>query len=153
MSGLVIDDVAADLTSDDIIIKGGNAVWLPAKSAGVIVGNPQLGNMAPIYAAYYGRRVKLLCPIGVEKRVDYPLKTLANFINSPDMAGPRLAEFPGEVFSELDALAMTGVNAMILAGGGVGGYEGCVLFGLEGDEEAMEKADALIASVKGEPLF
>ena len=151
--GRLINDIEPELKTGDMILKGANAVYLPDRQGGVVIGNERLGTLSPINAAYYGRRVQVIIPAGLEKRVDEPIADLVRFVNEPDMTGTRMAIAPGETYTELDALEATGVDAYLLAAGGVGGYEGAVLIGLEGDEESMRKADELIRSVKGEPDF
>ena len=151
--GKVITDIEPELKGGDMILKGGSAVYLPDAQAGVVIGNERLGTLSPINAAHYGRRVQVIIPVGLEKRVDDPIADIVNFVNAPDMTGTRMAIAPGEAYTELDALESTGVDAFLLAAGGVGGYEGSVLIGIEGDEEDVDAADGLIRSVKGEPGF
>ncbi|MBR3276764.1 MAG: hypothetical protein IKG08_09230 [Eubacterium sp.] len=143
IEGKTIEDIAPELTAGDMIMKGGNALYLPGKQVGVAVGNPMLGTMSHVLPAVYGRRVSLLMPIGLEKRVEWPIDELEAFCNAPDMDGLRLAMAPGRPYTEIDAFESVGVSAVILASGGVEGKEGAILFGLEGDEKALKKAQDL----------
>ncbi len=148
ITDMSIDEIAPALGVGDLILKGGNALYLPAEQVGVVIGNPALGTMGHILSAVYGRRASLLMPIGLEKRVEFPIDELEAFCNAEDMAGPRLMFAPGVPYTELDALESVGVSALILAAGGVEGYEGGVLLGLEGDKKALDKADRLLESIK-----
>lgn len=153
VEGMTIVDIEPELNTGDMILKGGNAVNVPDGEAGVVIGNPKFGTMDPITRAVYGRRVKLIVPIGLEKRVDIPITELVDLVCDPEMPGTRLAFAPGEVYTELDALETTGVDAYLIGGGGVGGFEGSVLIAVEGEADEVAAADALVKSVKGEPKF
>lgn len=146
-------DAADDFTADDMLMKGANALHLPSGEVGVLVGHPQGGTLIPIISAAVGRRVQLIVPIGVEKRVEHPIGKLASCCNAVHSDGPRLCPLPGRAYTELNALvALTGAErADILAAGGVMGAEGCVYFMLHGDNESMERARELIRSLKDEP--
>ena len=151
--GKTIFDLADDLRAGDVVLKGGNALDLGARQAAVYVGDPQGGTVLKAVTAAIGRRVQLMVPIGLEKRIAGDIRTIAALINAPQAQGPRLLPIPGEIFTELDALAtLTGGQAHLLAGGGIYGAEGCIWLGVTGTEGQMAAADALLTSVAGEPL-
>jgi hypothetical protein len=57
----------------------------------------------------------------------------------------------GKVVTEIQALAILfGVNATMVGAGGIGGSEGTVVLVIEGGEADVDKAFALIKSIKGE---
>jgi hypothetical protein len=59
-----------------------------------------------------------------------------------------------EVVTEIQALEiLTGVTAVHVASGGVGGGEGAVMLALEGDKETVTTAFELCESIKGEPVI
>jgi hypothetical protein len=59
---------------------------------------------------------------------------------------------PGEVVTELDAIAaLTGAAAVTVAGGGIHGAEGAVWLAVQGDRDQLAAAEQLIASAR-EPL-
>lgn len=152
--GMTIYDVSESLGSDDIILKGANAVDLKTGQAGVMIGNRTSGTMAPISAAVMGRRTLLITPVGVEKRVEEPIPYLAQICNRPGAAGFRLYPSPGEVVTELDALRqLTGVVPHLLTGGGVCGYEGGNYFVCEGSQEQLNASMTLINTVRNEGLY
>jgi hypothetical protein len=143
--GKTIFDVAAELKEGDVIMKGANAVDLETRRAGTI------GASLP---AYFGRRVRLIIPVGLEKRITGNLDELAAILNEPGAHGPRLLPVPGEIFTELDAIAMlTGAKAQLVAAGGVAGAEGSVWLGVSGEAAQENGAMALLQSVAGEPAF
>ena len=145
-------DVAPELTGDDIILKGANAVYLPGKEAGVLIGHPQGGTMMPILSAALGRRVQIIVPVGLEKRVDRPIRELVRIANNPEAEGCRMCPIPGRVFTELDAIrTLTGASAELLAAGGVLGAEGAVYLAVTGNEDQLEAVRALYRALRDEP--
>jgi hypothetical protein len=57
----------------------------------------------------------------------------------------------GLVITEIQALAMlAGVEARMIASGGIGGSEGAVVLLIEGTERNVDKAYEIVESVKGE---
>jgi len=104
--------------------------------------------------AIVGRRVKLIIPVGIEKRVNGDLTSLAEKLNAPGLSGYRLLPVVGEVFTELDALtALTGADVELIAAGGVCGAEGSCWIAVTGTEEQEEFAAEIIASINCEPAF
>ena len=60
---------------------------------------------------------------------------------------------PGEIFTELEAIAiLTGSRARLVAGGGIYGAEGCVWIGVEGEARQVCQAEELMESLAEEPL-
>ena len=100
-------------------------------------------------SAVIGRRVRLIMPVGLEKRVLEDMDDLAAWANASDASGPRLFVAPGEVFTEIEAInVLTGAEAALLAAGGVYGAEGADWLGVRGTKEEEEAAAALIRSVR-----
>ncbi len=152
--GKTIFDVAEGLREGDVILKGANALDLARKQAAVLIGHPRGGTTISILQAAVGRRVQLILPVGLEKRVPGDLMELAARINAPGESGFRLLPIPGEVFTEIDAIRLlTGAEAEMLAAGGVGGAEGSVWLALRGSEEQLAMAAELIKEVSGEKGF
>jgi hypothetical protein len=149
--GKTIFDVAEDLKAGDLVLKGANAVD-PAGVPAVHVGHPQGGTIVAAVAALIGRRVSLIAPVGVEKRVFESVHLLAERCNAPGAKGPRLFPFPGRVFTELDAITLLiGAEATLLACGGIYGAEGAAWVGVSGTEEQIQAASDLIKWAAQEP--
>jgi len=150
--GKVITDVAGDLKEGDVVVKGANAVNLCLGRAGVLVGHARCGTAGAAVPAVVGARVKLIVPVGLEKRVTADINDIADKLNAPGATGPRMLPLPGEVFTELDAISLpTGAEVHLVAGGGTFGAEGCVWIAAEGNPEALDSVEQLIQSVTGEP--
>jgi hypothetical protein len=152
--GKTIVDVIDELKEGDIILKGANAVDLHRKQAAILIGHPKAGTIAVALQAVLGRRVKLIIPVGLEKRVSGDLCCLPDKVNQPGLSGYRLFPVSGQVFTELEAVhLLTGAVAELIAGGGVGGAEGSCWLAVSGTIEQEEAAEKLLASVASEPLF
>jgi hypothetical protein len=149
-----IFDVVDDLREGDVILKGANAVDLIQKQAAILIGAPNAGTIGVSLPAAVGRRIRLILPVGLEKRIYGNLDELAAKMNAPGAKGPRLLPVPGEIFTELDAIALlTGASTSLVAAGGVGGAEGSIWLAVSGKPAQEKAAEALIKSVVNEPAF
>jgi hypothetical protein len=152
--GKSIEDVVDSLKEGDVILKGANALDLTRRQAAILIGHPKAGTIGLVLPAVVGRRVKLIIPVGVEKRVNGDLLALAEKLNAPGACGSRLLPVPGEVFTELDALtALTGATVELIAAGGVCGAEGSCWLAVSGTKEQEETAEKIVASVAQEQPF
>ncbi len=150
--GKTIFDVADDLSCGDVILKGANALSIGAREAAVYIGHPQAGTALATISAVAGRRVRLIVPVGLEKRICGSVTETAAAINAPESSGPRMLPLPGEVFTELDAIEqLSGCKACLVAAGGIYGAEGAVFVGVSGSDEQLAKAEVVIQNLAGEP--
>jgi hypothetical protein len=154
LKGKTIFDAVNDLKEGDVILKGANAVDLMTKRAAILIAHPQAGTIGASLPAYFGRRVRLIIPVGLEKRISGNLDELSTQLNEPGVHGPRLLPVPGEVFTELEAIALlTGAKAQLVAAGGVAGAEGSIWLAISGDPAQENNASALVQSIASEPVF
>ena len=145
-------EIAPELETGDMAFKGANALYLPAGEAGVLIGNPQGGTVMPVVSAVLGRRVQLIVPVGLEKRVEKPISELARLNNAPGAEGTRMCQLPGRAYTELDAIrTLTGARAELLAAGGVLGAEGAVYLAVTGEKDQLEQVRSLIRELQSEP--
>jgi hypothetical protein len=152
--GKTIFDVVDDLKEGDVIIKGANSLDLINRRAAIYIGHPQAGTIGAAIQAVVGRRVRLILPVGLEKRVPGDLDEIALKLNTPGSSGPRLLPVTGEVFTEIEALSLLfGVETEIIAAGGVDGAEGSVWLGISGKEKSVKKAEDIISSINSERSF
>jgi hypothetical protein len=152
--GKTISDVIDDLKEGDVILKGADALDLQRKQAAILIGHSKAGTIAVALQAVLGRRVHLIIPVGLEKRVCGDLYALAAKVNMPGAKGYRLFPVPGQVFTETDAInLLTGATAELVAAGGVCGAEGSCLLAISGTKDQEEAAEKLAASVASEPAF
>jgi hypothetical protein len=152
--GKTIFDVVDDLKEGDVIFKGANLLDMSLNQVGIFIGHPKGGTIGAALQAHVGRRVKLIFPVGLEKRVPGDINKIANKINQPGISGPRILPVTGDVFTEIDAIKMlTGANAELVAAGGVAGAEGSIWLLISGNNEEIKSVDALINSVSNEEPF
>lgn len=152
--GKTIQEMVPLLKKGDIILKGANAVDLKTGDAAVLIGHPAGGTLTGIIEASIGRRVQVIVPVGVEKRVDGPVSDLCRLCNDPDASGVRLAQAPGKAYTELDAIRdLSGAEARLIAAGGICGYEGIAWFQCSGTEEQLEKVKRIWQQVKDTPAY
>ena len=104
--GKTIFDVVDGLVEGDVILKGANALDLARRQAAIFIGHPKAGTIGAALQAVVGRRVLLILPVGLEKRVHGDLNDLAVQLNAPGASGPRLLPVPGVVFTEIDAIKL-----------------------------------------------
>jgi hypothetical protein len=144
--------VVDQMNSGDLVLKGANALDLRSRRAAVLIGHPMGGTVGATLPAVIGRRVRLIIPVGLEKRIDGNLDELAALLNGASTQGPRFMPVPGEVFTELDAIAMlTGAAGRLVAGGGILGAEGSAWIAASGNAGQLDAVEKLTTSLAGEP--
>jgi hypothetical protein len=152
--GETIFDVVDDLKEGDVILKGVNALNLPKGQAGIYIGDPHGGTIGASIQAVVGRRVRLILPAGLEKRVYDDLNGLARKLNAPGSHGPRLLPVAGEIVTEIEAISLlTGASAVHVAGGGVSGAEGAIWLAVDGNDEQIKSTKELLNPIIKEPNF
>lgn len=152
--GKTIFDVVDDLREGDVVVKGANCLDPVTGRAGVLIGHPKAGTIGVTIQAVVGRRVKLLVPVGLEKRVHEDIDSLAELLNSPGASGPRLLPLPGEVLTEIEAVRiLCGADARLVAAGGVAGAEGAVWLAVTGTPTEVQSAQTVLKDVADEAPF
>jgi hypothetical protein len=151
LKGKTIFEVVDDLKAGDIILKGANALDSNYKTA-VLIGDPKSGTIGVSLMAIYGRRVRLIVPVGLEKTIIDDIDELVDICNSAEAVGTRLLPLPGETFTELEAIKLlSGADAFMIAAGGIYGAEGSVWLGIEGDDDQVKLAEQIIRDIENEP--
>jgi hypothetical protein len=139
----------------DVFVKGANALNYERQQAAVLIGHPTGGTIGAVIGPAIARRLRFLHPVGLEKSLSVDLVAVAERINAdPAGKGPTLWLVPGEIFTEIEALAvLAGVEAVPAGAGGLGGAEGAVWLALFGTVAELAKAQEILAAVHGEPPF
>jgi len=124
------------------------------KSLAILIGHPKGGTIAVALQAVIGRRVRLILPVGIEKRISGNLDEIALRLNASDASGPRFWPVPGEVITEIDAITiLSGATAELVASGGVCGAEGSIWLAISGGTSKETCIKEIIASLLNEPSF
>jgi hypothetical protein len=149
------EEAVAEMGAGDVLIKGVNALNYERRQAGVLIGHPTGGNVGVALGTVVARRIHYLLPVGLEKSVPGDLHETAALINrDSEGKGPTLWVVPGDIFTEIEAIAtLTGARAVPAGAGGIGGAEGAVWLAIFGDTDALGRTEELIDSVRGEPPF
>jgi len=139
-----------------IVIKGANAVD-PDGHAGVFCAHAGCGTIGFAYGFISGRGVKLIVPVGLEKLIPSVPKASKELGHEKLTyhTGTRIGMLPlvnATVVTEITALkVLFGLDAVHVGGGGVSGSEGTVVLVASGDKEQIDRAVAIIDTIKGEP--
>ena len=158
---LTLEEAVKMLKSGDVLMKGANALD-PSGITGVFLGRLPItegGTIGLSIGTVVGRGVNFIIPVSLEKLIPLPIREVVTQLNDKEVSlamGLTVNVMPtmGKVVTEIEAFKiLTGVEAINIGAGGVGGAEGARVFLLKGDEETVTKAFNLVQSIKGEPPF
>jgi len=150
------EEILKQFTATDVSVKGANAID-PQGNVGVLAANDFGGTIGSIWPVLAARGSHLIVPAGLEKMIASVVEASWACGNKlfKYVMGTRVALMPvvsAKVVTEIQALEiLTGVHAVHVASGGVGGSEGAVVIALEGSDTTVKRAFELVQSVKGEP--
>lgn len=147
-------DAVNHMGKGDVYIKGANALDYLRNMAGVLIGSPTGGTVGAVIGQIVGKKIELVIPIGLEKLVYENMNELQRLTSSEDYEGPSMWPITGTIITEIEVLSiLTGVEAKLLAAGGIAGAEGSVRLLLNGTDEQVKTAVELVESIKGEPRY
>jgi len=145
-----------DFHIETVVIKPANAVDLEG-NVGIITTGFDGGTVARFIGTVTSTGLTLIVPVGLEKLVP-SVKDSAIYTGAKTFDYCIGANFgmycisKAKVVTEIEALKiLAGVEAKLVAAGGVDGCEGSVTLVIWGDEPKMKKAISIIESIKGEP--
>ncbi len=153
-----IPKVLEKFGGDDVFIKGANAVD-PWGVAGIWLGGPPGGTIGYAIGTIMAKGIPLVVPVGLEKLVPYSIEdvvTRAGVSTISKSVGWPVGIMPvhGTIVTEIEAFEiLSGVEAIPIGGGGIGGAEGSRTFIVEGEPDAISKAWQISKSIKGEPAL
>ena len=150
--------VLREMTEKDIYITGANALD-PYGATAIELGGWNGGSIGRVLNTIYGKGIKLLIPVGLEKLIPTPIPEVLKVTGhlGLDYAhGEWYGVLPmhGQVFTEVDAFrVLTGAKATPVGAGGVKGAEGAVHFSITGTDEQVKKVISIWEkSVRGNKL-
>jgi len=158
---LTFEEAIKMLEPGDVLIKGANALD-PDGVTGVYIARTPItdgGTAGRSLGTVVGRGVNFIVPVSLEKLISTSIREVVAQLNDKEVnlaMGLTVNVMPtmGKVVTEIEAFKiLTGVEAVNIGAGGVGGAEGARVFLMKGDEETVKKAFNLVQSIKGEPPF
>ena len=157
VEGLTVAQSVHEMHSGDVVIKGANALNYAAGTAGILVGHPAGGTIGSTIGAVYGRKLRLVIPIGLEKEIVDDINECSAMIQElgpPAGHVPALFPVQGDIITEIEALEiLSGAVVRQIGAGGVAGAEGAIWLMALGTEEQVSQAKEIIESMHGEPAF
>ncbi len=153
MDGETVIEASKNMGPGDVIIKGANALNYEKGIAGCLVGHPAGGTVGGFWGALYGRKLRLIIPVGLEKEIAGDILRLSGECLDEN-PGNSLAPMTGTIITELDAIRiLTGATAHQIAAGGIRGAEGSVRLLISGGEREVLAARELVAGLEREPQY
>ncbi len=151
--GETIAEAVKKMDYGDVIIKSANALNYEKRIAGGLVGSPTGGTVGIIWGPIYGKKLRLVIPIGLEKEIGFDiLKASEESIN----AGKNLSLIPmtGIIVTEIEAIEiLSGAYACQIGAGGVRGAEGSVRLLIKGTREQIDKVEKIISEIESEEPY
>lgn len=154
--GATMAETLKDFGAGSVFVKGANAVDAEG-NVGVFVANPTGGTIGWSYGILSARGCHLIVPVGLEKLV--PSVREASRCCGQDTLyycqGIRIGMIPimnATVVTEIEAFRILfDLRAVHVGGGGMAESQGSVVLVAEGERDRLDRAIALIESIKGEP--
>ncbi len=149
-------DIAEELKSGDVVIKGANAIDVHG-NAGVMLASDVGGTIAKVYGIIKARGVNLIVPVSLDKLIPHDLGEISKIAGMGKIElsiGHPVGVFPvaGEIITEETAFKMLfDVDAKLISGAGINGR--ALTFLLSGEGEKVRKAFEFVKKIKGEPAF
>lgn len=145
-----------EFTQKDVFIKGASAVDASGEAA-VLAAGAEWGTIGYSLPPVTARGANLIVPVGMEKMIPSVVEAVreCGVFKYKYSTGSACALAPlvnARVVTEIQALGvLSGVSAVHVASGGIGGSEGSVVLVVTGSEQNLEEAFSLIKAIKGEP--
>ena len=142
-NGKIIKISEFEIEKDDYFIKGANALWYEnsKKHAAVAAADDKGGTYGNFYVKAACRGAKVIIPVNHEKLIPFYVPSTQDVDFAMGSKIAMLRFFYGEVYTEIEAFRdLFGLNAKIVASGGILGNEGSVVVEVEGEDvkEAFE---------------
>jgi len=150
-----IENAIEELSSEDVFIKGANALDATG-NAGILMAHATGGTIGAALGTVMARGVNFVIPVGIEKTIPFSIIEAAKRVGKERFfksVGMPVGLMPvhGKVITEIEALRILGAeDAFPIGAGGVARGEGSVVICAEGSAEKMEELMTLISQIKGE---
>jgi hypothetical protein len=148
MDGETVIEASKNMRAGDVIIKGANALNYEKGVAGCLVGHPVGGTVGGFWGPLFGKKLRLVIPVGLEKQIAGDIIDLSRECMEEN-PGNSLMPMTGIIITEIEAIGiLTGAVARQIAAGGIRGAEGSVRLLVSGDEKQMGTVRELLAALE-----
>ncbi len=153
MDGETVIDAARNMNAGDVIIKSANALNYEKGVAGCLVGHPAGGTVGGFWGPLYGKKIRLLIPVGLEKEIAGDILRLS-METMDENSGNSLMPMTGVIVTELEAIRLlTGADALQIAAGGIRGAEGAVRLLITGTGSEIAALREILSTLEGEAPY
>ena len=153
MDGETAVEAAQNMKPGDVIIKGANALNYSKGIAGCLISHPRGGTVGGFWGLMYGRKIRLVIPVGLEKEIACDIVAVSN-VSMEENPGSALMPMTGTIITEIEAIKiLTGAHAYQIAGGGIRGAEGAVRLLIEGTSDQINEVKKIISEIEQEGPF
>lgn len=151
-----LKNILSKMGVKDVFIKGVNTID-PFGAAGILLGGSGGGTIGTAWGYLAANGVPTIIVAGLEKLVPVSLSDIVPKYGRKKLdislgwpCGMMVVQ--GTIITEIEAFReLYGVEAIPVSGGGIAGGEGCKVFLIEGDDEAVSAAVEMVKRIKGEP--
>ncbi len=151
--GETVVDASVNMNPGDVIIKGANALNYRDGVAGCLIGHPKGGTVGGFWGPLFGRKIRLIIPVGLEKEISGDIIEISNMCMDEN-PGSALMPMTGIIVTEIEAIdILTGAEAHQIAAGGIRGAEGAVRLMASGTPDQINSLKSLITDLADEKPY
>ena len=153
MDGETVIEASKNMSPGDVIIKGANALNYRKQTAGCLVGHPAGGTVGGFWGPLYGRKIRLIIPVGLEKEIASDIMEVSQACMEEN-PGNALMPMTGIIITEIEAIEiLTGAHACQMAAGGVRGAEGAIRLLIYGSSEQIYEMKKITSKIEQEKIY
>jgi hypothetical protein len=153
MDGETVIEASKNMNPSDVIIKGANALNYQKHIAGCLVGHPAGGTVGGFWGSLYGKKIRLVIPVGLEKEITSDIMEVSR-VSMEENPGNALMPMTGIIVTEIEAIEiLTGAHVCQMAAGGIRGAEGAVRLLVYGSSEQITIMKNIISEIEQEKVY
>ncbi len=151
--GEMVIEAVRNMNPGDVVIKGANALNYVKQVAGCVVGHPVGGTVGGLWGPVYGKKIKLIIPVGLEKEIGFDILKVSG-LTMDENPSVTLMPMTGIIVTEIEAIfILSGASAYQIASGGVRGAEGAVRLHIEGTIDQIGDIKKILVEIENEPPY
>ncbi|MFC1691994.1 hypothetical protein ACFL1R_00640 [Candidatus Latescibacterota bacterium] len=153
MDGETVIEASKNMSPGDVIIKGANALNYDKRTAGCLVGHPAGGTVGGFWGNLYGKKLRLVIPVGLEKEIGFDIGEISDLSmdKNPEHS---LMPMRGTIVTEIEAFdILTGAQAFQISAGGIRGAEGSVRLLICCTNEQISRVKNIITEIENETPY